>query len=471
MSKTLSLFFFRFSATRDVLGLLFLLFAQSSLLGQQSAAGISTGLPPEVATAIEKRIDGEVAPSFAVAIIDSTGTHFYNFGKTTEDGAAVDEHSIYEIGSITKVFTATLLANEVVLGNLSLEDKISGFLPDSMAIPVMGEKEITLANLSDHTSGLPRMPSNFAPANPKNPFADYTVEQMFAFLASYTPVREVGSGYEYSNFAQGLLGHILAEQRGTTFEELVRETITNPLQMEETAIALTPQMETRLAPGHSNGEITDNWDIPTLAGAGALRSSTYDMARFIAANLGYLKSPLNGAFELAQQVRHDKAGPSRVGLGWHIKKGADGDVLWHNGGTGGYRAFAGFVKETGKGVVVLTNSAIGADDIGFHLLDTGSELLELNMKSEAVEVSGDILEKYTGVYEFQPGFTLTITQEGSQLFAQASGQDRFEIYAKNDSEFFFTVVQASLSFRSDEDMVNGLILYQGGREVPATKIK
>lgn len=429
------------------------------------------GLPAEVVKTIEKRLAGEVSPSFALAIVDSTGTRFYNFGTTTMGGVSVDEHTIYEIGSITKVFTGILLANAVLEGKVRLEDDVNSYIPDTLNISYLGSKHITLGSLSDHTSGIPRMPDNFAPANLNNPYADYSPGQMFAFLNNYRPLREVGAQYEYSNLAQGLLGHILAEVHSRSYEELLTETITVPLNMTETLITLNEELKSRLAPGHSNGRVVENWDIPTLAGAGAIRSSTFDMARFISANLGYFQSPIHGALELSHKARHDKAGGMRVGLGWHIKSGLEGDVFWHNGGTGGYRAFAGFVKETGKGVVVLTNSSTSADDIGFHLLDPASGLQEPNMKSDAVSVPEEVLETYVGIYEIQPGFTLTVTREGQQLYTQATGQDRFEIYPRNESEFFLTVVEASLSFQSEKGRVNGLILYQGGREIPGKKIE
>jgi len=125
---------------------------------------------------------------------------------------------------------------------------------------------------------------------------------------------------------------------------------------------------------------------------------------------------------MTHAVRHNKAGNMRVGLGWHIKEGVDGDVFWHNGGTGGYRAFAGFVKETGKGVVVLTNSTVSVDDIGFYLLDPGSRLAEIRSRSDAVQVPEETLESYVGKYELKPNLSITITREGTQLYGKATGQ-------------------------------------------------
>jgi D-alanyl-D-alanine-carboxypeptidase/D-alanyl-D-alanine-endopeptidase len=331
-------------------------------------------LPDNVEASIKKRLEYGFSPSYAIGIIDKKGARYYNFGTKTINGAPVDEHTVYEIGSISKVFTAILLAQQVANGKMKVDDPIRKYLPADVKIPQRSGKEITLGNLSDHTSGLPRMPTNFSPSNANNPYADYTVKQLFDFISGYELTRDIGAQYEYSNLAQGLLGNILALQAGTNYEALMFKNIATPLGMKETKITFDDIMKKNLAMGHSDGAQVENWDIPTLAGAGAIRSSTSDMLKFLAANMGLTKTSLRKAMDLSHQMRHDKAGDMRVGLGWHIAKGKNGDVIWHNGGTGGYRTFAGFVKETGVGVVVLTNSNKGADDIGFHLLNPDAPL-------------------------------------------------------------------------------------------------
>ncbi len=136
-----------------------------------------------------------------------------------------------------------------------------------------------------------------APADPGNPYADYTVDQMYSFLSGYKLTRDVGSAYEYSNLAQGLLGHILALNAGVPYESLMIKTIAKPLGMKETKITLDEKMKKNLATGYDKGVEAENWDLPTLAGAGAIRSSTYDMLKFLSANLGYLKTPLTDCNE------------------------------------------------------------------------------------------------------------------------------------------------------------------------------
>jgi len=435
-----------------------------------SISGQQKSLNAEIIKSIEKRIATGFNPSIAIALIDSSGTHFFNFGKTKRNGLLVDEHTLYEIGSVTKVFTAILLAKQSSDEDLSIDDKINAYLPDSIKVPVRGTQEITLGHLSDHTSGLPRLPGNMKPANPYNPYADYKLNQLYAFISTYTPTREVGTAYEYSNLAVGLLGHILALNKGISYEELVKQDIIVPLQMTETSITLADDLKEKLATGHASGFQVPNWDFPTLAGAGALKSSTADLAHFISANLGYEKSELFSVMVQTHKERHQKGGVS-VGLGWHISDGSYGDIISHNGGTGGYRSFIGFVKETGKGAVVMTNSTESIDDIGFKLLDPNYNLKAILSKEDAVEVDEHILEHYVGVYELTPSLMLTISKEGQKLFAQATGQMKFEIFAESDTSFFPTIIPAKIIFQAESDKVNSLTLFQGGQRLVGKKME
>lgn len=335
-------------------------------------------LPSDVAESIKKRIAYGHTPSIVVGVIDKDGPQYYAFGTKTVGGQPVNEHSIYEIGSISKTFTAILLAKMTLEGKLKTTDAAQMYLPVSVKLPEHDGKKITLGHLSDHTSGLPRMPGNFSPADMANPFADYTVANLYEFLNAYKLPRGVGAEFEYSNLAVGLLGHILSMKADTPYEALMLSTIAMPLGMKETKITFNEEMKQNLAIGHSNGQQVANWDIPVLAGAGAIRSSLHDMLRYMAANLGLQESELLPAMQLTHQARHDKAGgETGVGLGWIITKGAEGDIIWHNGGTGGYRTFSGFVKETGRGVVVLTNADKGVDDLGMRLLNPNAELLDV----------------------------------------------------------------------------------------------
>jgi CubicO group peptidase (beta-lactamase class C family) len=432
----------------------------------------------EIRKVLQDRIDvAKGSVGIVVGLVDAQGTRIISYGKPDQSSTqALDGDSVFEIGSVTKVFTATLLSDMVERGEVSLNDPISKFLPRTVKTPTRNGKEITLLDLATQTSGLPRLPNNFAPKDPRNPYADYSVEQLYSFLSGYTLTRDIGAQYEYSNVGVGLLGHILALRAGTDYETLVRRRILDPLKMSSTGIKLTPQVQTRLAPGHDRSlKPMPNWDLPTLAGAGALRSTVNDMLKFVAANIGLLKSPLLTAMEKAHQPHHDTGiADLQIGLNWHILTKFDSALVWHNGGTGGYHSFIGFDPKQRKGVVVLSNSTNDIDDIGRHLLISQYPLAKLEPPKERKEIKLDarILDAYVGEYQFAPGLSFTITREGDQLFAQATGQGKIELFAETETDFFLKVANAQITFvKDDKGQVTHLVLHQNGGNQKAQKIK
>jgi serine-type D-Ala-D-Ala carboxypeptidase/endopeptidase len=285
----------------------------------------------------------------------------------------VDGNTIFEIGSATKVFTALLLAEAVRRGEVAYTDPVAKHLPADVRMPTRGAKIITLDDLVTHTSGLPRLPNNLAPKDMSNPYADYSVKQLYDFLSSYELTRDIGERYEYSNLGVGLLGHVLARRAGVDYETLVSQRITGPLGMKSTVVTLTPALRGRLATGH-NAQLQPaaNWDIPTLAGAGAIRSTANDMLRFLSAAIGLEQTPLAPSMKALFDLRRPTGTPAlEIARGWHILSPRGVDIVWHNGGTGGYRSFMGFNAKERRGVVALSNTSTqaGVDDIGRHLLD------------------------------------------------------------------------------------------------------
>ena len=293
-------------------------------------------------------------------------------------GRTLDGQSVFEIGSITKVFTGTLLAEMVRRGEVALTDPVAKYLPDSVRVPSRNGVAITLEHIALQRSGLPRVPTNLRMASLLNPYATYSVAQLYEFLDGYSLPRDPGAEYEYSNVAVGLLGHVLARRAGKSYEALLRERVLEPLGMSRTAITLTPWMAAHMVAGHNAlGDTVPLWDLPALAGAGALRSNTADMLRFAEAALRG-RGPVPDAIRLAMQPRAE-AGAMTIGLLWQrlasnvrrAGRATEGDtIVWHNGGTGGFRTFLGLVPASGKAVVLLSNSGgAGMDDVAFHLLD------------------------------------------------------------------------------------------------------
>jgi CubicO group peptidase (beta-lactamase class C family) len=444
------------------------------LLCASPATSQETNIKPELKTYIEQRVNNGVNPSIAMATLKGASAEFFNYGNTEmDDGKAVSKSTVYEIGSISKVFTCILLAEEVLKGRMSLDDPISKYLPTDVKVPSKNGKEITLKHLATHTSALPRMPTNFNPADMENPFSDYTTKDLYEFLSTYFLPRDVGVQYEYSNIGTGLLGHILERHTRKTYEELVVERIAMPLQMMDTKVEFSENMRKNLALGY-NEELKDtkNWDIPVLAGAGALRSTTSDMVKFLRANMSDDTSDLHKAMKLTHEVHFESEDDNlKIGLGWHYAN--DNTIIWHNGGTGGYRAFAGFVPETQEAVVVLTNSAYSIDGIGLVQLgqDLDLKMPEVKVFPNIVEVADDILESYVGKYQLLPAVFIDISKQGKQLYVQVTGQPKVAIYPSSKNKFFFKVVEATIVFnQNDNGQIESLTLNQNGQNLQANKV-
>lgn len=287
------------------------------------------------------------------------------------------ETSVFEIGSVTKTFTSLLLADLARDGVVALDDPVSRYLP--AAPPVRG-RPITLEDLATHHSGLPRLPAGLLwPAlttQRGDPYARLDEAALAAAVPRTPPKRPPGRRFRYSNHGAGLLGWALARAAGTTYDELVGDRVTRPLGLTDTGIEVPVGAAHRVAAGHNwrRGD-AGPWHLAALAGAGGLRSTAPDLLRYLAAFAEDDTGPLAESAAETRRVRH-RVGKLGVGLAWMVIAGGEGprrfrlpsDVLWHDGGTGGYRAFAAVVPATGGAVVVLSNQARSVTGFGLRLV-------------------------------------------------------------------------------------------------------
>ncbi len=422
----------------------------------------------EIRSAMANRVESGRAVGMVTGVIDAKGRQVVAAGRVSRDSSqAPDGDTVYEVGSVTKVFTSLVLADMIEKGEVKGDDPVAKFLPATVKVPSRNGRQITLMDLSMQVSGLPRLPNNLKPADPSNPYADYDASKLYEFLSGYTLPRDPGEKYEYSNLAVGLLGHALALKAGMSYEELLKRRIFEPLGMSSTSITLSEAQKKHLAPGHDASLApAKNWDFDVLAGCGAVRSTVNDMLKFLAANLEITDTPLKRAMRRMRAATKGIGAPDlEIGMAWHVLTKFDARLWWHNGGTYGYRSFVGFDPAKQEGVVVLCNTFMDNDDLGRHILDSRYPLTTYKKEPE-VQVDAAVLEKYVGEYALTPAFKISITREGSRLFAQATGQPRFEIFAKSESEFFLKVVDAQISFQND-----ALVLHQGGKDQTAKKVK
>jgi len=313
---------------------------------------------------IQPYIENDKTKGVSIGTYKNGEIEFYNFGIVADASKVTpSEKSIYEIGSITKTFTAVVLAQMVEEGKVNYDDRVAKYLPKEV-VNWSAEVSITLEDLATHSSGLPRMPSNFlkrAIFSPSNPYKNYTVEDMYDFLKDFEPSPKSERKPDYSNLGMGLLGHILAEVDELSYEAMVRKRIFEPLQMDDSLIEIA---EEQLIQGHDgSGSPTSQWDLPTFAGAGAIRSNTTDMMKYLVANI-------NGEapFVSTHAPKKEMSSFRKIGLAWINQKKGKLTFTWHNGGTGGFRTFTGFSKEEKVGVIVMANSIQSVDAIGIRIL-------------------------------------------------------------------------------------------------------
>ena len=413
-------------------------------------------------------LERKYAVGIIIGVIEGEKTRFFSYGGVSAGSKqAPDEKTVFEIGSLTKTFTALLLADLVQKGLLSLDDPIRKFRP--VSIPRKGKKEITLEALATHTSSLPRIPANFEMSDPYNPYSDYTVAKLYDFLSAYRLPRVPGEKYEYSNLGSGLLGHVLSRREEENYETLVRERICRPLGMQDTGIELPAEQRGRLAQGYDLGEEpVPIWDFPVLAGCGALRSTARDMVIYLRANLGLIESPLVAALTATHRPRHSSAIPGwEIGLGWHVDR--TGTIGWHDGGTGGFYAYAGFDRNRRFGFIWLSNASlwqVGAlrerlDDI---LLDKPVRPLILK---KAVKLKPALLQDCVGEYRFPAGKTIKVHLEDGVLILGDPGKTGGSVlYPESETSFFFLSTETvTVCFDRDErGKVRKLIFREEGEE-------
>lgn len=437
----------------------------ANLLGAQATARDST-----IRSWITDRVQNGYATGVVAAYLDGTQARVIAAGGAEQGGQPLSAATYFEIGSITKVFTNILLADMVLAGEVSLDDAVQQYLPAGVTMPSHEGKQVTLLDLATASSGLPSLPTNMKPADPANPYADYTVAQLYSFLSSYTLTRAPGARYEYSNTGMGLLGHVLALRAGKPYFTLLRERVLQPLGMTDTWIAIPADRAARIAvPHNADLDVDHAWDLPTFEGAGALRSTTSDMLKFADAVTHRDRGPLAKAIRFSIEPRRPTTLPNmRIALGWHVREKDGHQIVWHNGGTGGFRTFFGFDPATGSNSMVWSNTSASVDDIGLRMIDS-TVPLRPTPRTAVTTVPTATLQSYAGDYPLAPTFVVSITASGGALYAQATGQPRFKLWPESDTTFTARIAPLRISFERGGDGSMTLVLDQNGRKQRAVR--
>ncbi len=307
----------------------------------------------------------------------------FSYGSKTLNGnEAPDENTVFDIGSMTKTFTAVLLADIFLQGNFT-NDTVDHYLPENVKMPTYNGTPIQIIHLATHTSGLPRSPHadgetypqipNF---NPENPYQNYTADHVYDYLTNHCNlIFEPGTFWEYSNTGYGLLGHLVGLVNNSTYQDQLQTIIFDKLNMNRSSLFLTNGQLTNYSLGYN----TQLKNVPyylandIFQGTGFIKSTLNDLFKYLEANMGLTETTLEEAMELTHQPQLHQGSMGEQGLAWFILTLDDGQTIIYSGGdTQGHSSYIGFNKSLSTGVIILSNYAMHGSQLtmGHRILMT-----------------------------------------------------------------------------------------------------
>lgn len=424
-------------------------------------------------------IDAYEMPGAMVGLYHDGELTFHAIGTLNFDqDQAPDESTIYEIGSIGKVFTGVFFADAIRRGEVTKNTKLQELVPEGVEV-IMGSDgtEIELWHLTTHTSGWGTFPYNLTPTDPDRPFHAYTEELLYAAHAGMPLNRDPGTEFEYSNFAVGTLGTVLARNAGGDYETLVQERILAPLGISDFAIMLDEEQQSRLAPPTSGGLTVKTWgDDNPIAPAGLWSTTAPQLMGFAMANLkdaDAQDADVYDSLTAAREVMFD-SGFGKVGFGW--MRAMDGSSYWHNGQTGGYSSYMGVNREYDAAVVVLANGAT------FYTTAAGEKLFQelLGMSPDPVQIDppeqleAAYTDRLLGTYNSEWGFAITITSANGFIYARVTNQSAYRVNKVGDDRFRYgAAIDAELGFELPEGdgVATSVTLFQNGQEMKCVRVE
>lgn len=439
------------------------------LLGTTPVFAVSND---DVRAALEQRFKGDRSGAcIAAGVIDDGAIATAYYCADPKSPRPYDEHTAFEIGSVTKTMTAALLAEFIARGEVALSDPIAKLLPPGTVVPSFRGREITIGEIVTHTSGLPGIPAHYNPPDMNNPYAAVTERDLLGALAATKLTREPGSKWEYSNFAMMVLSYALARRSGKDFETLLRERLLVPLGMSETYVAKPPP-HVRLAQGHlSNAMTAVPWDFPPdMAGVGGVRATLPDMLRYLEGQLGKRENAITPALARTQEQVANVSG-HRMGMNWNLSTRSGHTIVSHEGGTGGYSSYAGFDRTAKRAVVLLSDTALvsvdGLGRLGTHLLDPAAPAGPPRLVATA---DAKLIDALVGKYRLSSGLGIELRHKDSGLIIQADGQPEFEMGYDSAGDFYPLKFDAGLRPKRKADGTYTFTWFQLGGAMEAERI-
>lgn len=348
--------------------LLLLTISLTSCFTQEATSNLNNKIDDDARVIIEKTF--KKLPNntqIAIGLVNNKTTNYIGVIRKNDTLQIINnQNNVFEIGSISKLFTNILFSDFINKNKAELNEKLAS----NLSYNLKEGNNITLVQLANHTAGLSRLPSNiFKNKEVKNPYKNYTNSLLKEYLTKQINLNnKPGTKSNYSNLGTGLLGYILTLKSNKKYEDLLQTLICKPLQMNNTSTITNYNL---LINGlDKNGLKTNNWDFTdVLVGAGGIKSSVVDMTKFIRKNFEN-----DVIYDLPKQPTFNISDKMKIGLGWHVF--TKSNTIWHNGGTGGYKSCIAINKNKKIGVIVLSNvsglsnQAVNIDTLCFNLFKT-----------------------------------------------------------------------------------------------------
>jgi len=433
----------------------YLVFNLAFLLISYKVTGLSS-IPEDIQDEVKFRVDNHFCPGIAIGVIDSSGTEFFCYGKLSyNSNKNVDKNTIFQIGSISKIYVSLILAQMVEDKLLSLDDPINKYLPDSIHIPTLNNEIITIKHLSTHTSCLQRE------IEPLDLFNYYNgiKERLYSYLSNIKDTLIVGKKFQYSNVGVDLLAQILINKSGLSYNELLEKYITKPFKLYDTYSFHEHRNSDNIALGHQDQDIYPSWD---LSYSGCILSNANDLALFLKSQ--FIESNINNAINNTHALHFKISNDQFIGLGWLYDN--KNKIYQHGGGTSGFRCLIGYSLKNKKGVVVLANSIFADCDIFGRLLDTTFHLTSY----KPVHIDTPKLKKYAGYYAFEKkNFGISIFFNENKLYIEW-GDKTNELFPLGNDKFFIKSEDVIFSFKEKENIFYGFeYIYPIGKRGFLTK--
>jgi CubicO group peptidase (beta-lactamase class C family) len=419
-----------------------------------------------VAAQVKPLLDGEIVSGLVVGLYDAGKLEIYGFGKGP-DGKPPTGDTLFEIGSITKVYTGLMLADAVQRREVELDTPLAELVPPGVTVPTRENAVITLRHLALHSSGLPRLPASIKP-DATDPYGKYTEDLLLQDLVQANLDHPPGTQVVYSNFGAGLLGYVLGKKLGGGYMKALEARVLKPLALTSTFITVPAAAAARRAtPTNDDLVPVPPWTwTDALAGAGVLTSSVRDQLKLIDAELDAAsgsKAALRGAMRLTQEAQLAGRPSDNAGLGWQID--ARGRH-WHNGGTTGSRSYIGIDTKARRGIVVLASTGSSVvDGLGSAMFD----VLDNTAKPPGALPTAAQVATYVGNYDFS-GTKLSIVTADNRLYIDSPGEPRHRLVPLPDVAFWVEAYQAVAFFHMDGETVKQIVFHNGERQMIAPRV-